>query len=290
MNPTFVHEILGDLIALHGPSIQPWLSKRERLVEQLGGRGIEESQGLKEYLSMFVNQRRDYSVQDGVAIIHANDALARNTTPIDRALGMTDYAELIAELDQAAADPAVAGILVDIASPGGSAVGAPEAAAALARAAQQKPVVSYIESIGASAAYYFAAASQATLASQSAIVGSIGTIMSFVDYGQMLAKIGITPHVFTPEASDLKATGTPMRAPTAAESAFLQSRAETLNAAFVSWVQTHRPAATADSMRGQWFTGTEALSRALVDQVGTRSDAMGALRALVAFDTRAAAK
>ena len=279
----FVHEILAEPLAFHGPSLLPWLNRRERLASHMAASPRAEQQSLKDYLAEFVNQRRDYTVENGIAIIHANDVLSRNTTGVDRALGMTDYAQLIADIEQAVADPAVTAILVDINSPGGSAVGAPEAAAALAAAAQQKPVISYVETMAASAAYYLAAASSVIVSGQSAIVGSIGTICSFLDFAGLMERIGITGHIFTPAQSDLKATGTPFRAPTLAEANFLQSRTEALNADFTAWVSQHRASVTAEAMRGQYFTGTQAQALGLVDQVGNRADALAAAQALAAF-------
>ena len=271
----FVHEILAEPLAFHGPSLLPWLNRRERIAAHMAVTPRED-QGLKEYFGQFVNQRRDYEVQQGIAIIHANDALARNTTPVDRALGMTDYSQLVADFEMAALDPNVSAVLLDLNSPGGSAIGAPEAAAALAALAQQKPVVSFVETMAASAAYYLCSAS-------SAIVGSIGTICSFLDFAGLMERIGITGHIFTPAQSDLKATGTPFRAPTLAEANFLQSRTEALNADFTAWVSQHRASVTAEAMRGQYFTGTQAQALGLVDQVGNRADALAAAQALAAF-------
>ncbi len=278
----FVHEILAEPLAFHGPSLLPWLNRRERIAAHMAVTPRED-QGLKEYFGQFVNQRRDYEVQQGIAIIHANDALARNTTPVDRALGMTDYSQLVADFEMAALDPNVSAVLLDLNSPGGSAIGAPEAAAALAALAQQKPVVSFVETMAASAAYYLCSASSAIVSSQSAIVGSIGTICSFLDFAGLMERIGITGHIFTPAQSDLKATGTPFRAPTLAEANFLQSRTEALNADFTAWVSQHRASVTAEAMRGQYFTGTQAQALGLVDQVGNRADALAAAQALAAF-------
>lgn len=231
----------------------------------------------------FVNQRRPYENRAGVAIIHVNDALARGTTKVDRMLGMTDYAEISADLETALADPAVTAILLDINSPGGSAIGAPETAQTVADTRAQKPVVSYIGDCGASAAYYVAAASNAIVAQPSAIVGSVGTRMQFLEFSQLAARLGITPHLFTPKAADLKAVGNPLRAPTPAESDWLQQRVETINADFTAWVQQHRPRVTASEMRGQIFTGKESVSNGLADYTGDLRFALAQARALAAL-------
>lgn len=221
----------------------------------------------------FVNQRRDYTVSDGVATIHVNDVLAQNTTGIDRMLGMTDYSQVTSELDKAMSDPNVKAVVLDINSPGGSAIGAPEAAQAIRESRNTKPIVAHIGEIGASAAYYLAAGASAIVAQASGMVGSIGTRIEFLDFGNALAAMGITPHIFTPAASDLKAAGTSMRAPTAAETGWFQSHIESINAAFTGFVQKNRKKVGMESMRGQVFTGSQAMENGLVDYLGTMADA-----------------
>lgn len=222
----------------------------------------------------FVNQRQPYQVKDGTAIIHVNDVLAQNVTNIDRMLGMTDYAQVTDELNQSVSDPLVRNIVLKVNSPGGSAIGAPEAAAAVAEARNVKPVVASIGEIGASAAYYIASAASAIVAQSSGMVGSIGTRIEFLDFGNALAAMGITPHIFTPAQSDLKAAGTSMRAPTAAETNWFQSHIETINAAFVGFVQKYRKKASMETMRGQVFTGEQAVQNGLADFTGDLASAV----------------
>ncbi len=274
----FSHSILAGPLAFHAPAFTPWLAKQEMLAQRIASMPADKQ--AFEWLANFVNQRQPYEVRDGLAYIHINDVLTTDTTPLDRALGMTDYAQVISELQQAVEDPAVDAIRLNVNSPGGSAIGAPDAADAVFLARQIKPVVSHISTVGASAAIYLIGASSAIITPRSSVVGSIGTISTFLDYSQMLSRIGITAHIYTAEASDLKAAANPYRAPTLEQANFLQSRVDTLNADFIAWMQTHRPNAEATSMRGQWFTGAEALKLGLVDQLGTAADADAAARAL----------
>lgn len=274
----FSHQILAGPLAFHAPSFTPWLAKQETLAQRIASMPADRQ--AFEWLADFVNQRQPYEVRDGLAYIHINDVLSTDTTAVDRALGMTDYAQVVAELQQAVEDPAVTAIRLNVNSPGGSAIGAPDAADAVLAARQQKPVVTHIGSLGASAAIYLVAASSAILTQRSSIVGSIGTISTFLDFSQLMSRIGITPHIFTAEASDLKAAANPYRPPTLEQANFLQSRVDTLNADFLKWMQTHRANAETSSMRGQWFTGAEALNLGLVDQLGTAADADAAARAL----------
>jgi signal peptide peptidase SppA len=220
-------------------------------------------------LGDFINQRKDYSVSDGIATIHVNDTLAMNTTGIDRMMGMTDYAQITGELRTALADPSVFAIVLDINSPGGSAIGAPEAAAEIRAAREMKPVVAYVGEIGASAAYYLAAGASAIVAQGSGMIGSIGTRMQFLDFAEALVAMGITPHIFTPAKADLKAAGTNLRSPTPAETSFFQDHVEAINAAFTGFVTANRPKVKDSAMRGQVFTGYQSIGENLADYVGS---------------------
>lgn len=231
-------------------------------------------------ISDFINQRQPYAVSaDGIATIHVNDFLARGLTNVDRMLGATDYNHLIDEVAAAQADGSVRGVLLDLNSPGGSVVGCPEAAAAVADLAGSKPVVAYAEMLACSAAYYFAAASHAFIASPSAIVGSIGTIATLMNISGLLSRFGVSVTHF--QSGDLKAAGTPYRDMTRDERDFWQERVDQLGGEFRAWVSAHRPAVEKGTMRGQWFSGSEGMSRGLVDQLGSRGQALDALRALM---------
>jgi signal peptide peptidase SppA len=285
--------LLSEPLAVHAPSLAGWMMRRERIEAILMGadpRGASrESQSSApdparfDWLAAYVNGRRPYQVTNGIAAIHANEILARTHTTFDKAYGDTHYNDLISELGQAAGDDKVRGIRLDISSPGGSAVGAPEAAAAVLAARQQKPVVSHIETVGASAAYYLAAASNAIIVSPSAIVGSVGTISMFADISAMLEKMGVKVNLMTPKVSDLKAAGNQVRPMTDDEQDYLQDRLESINAKFTGWVQSNRPGVSDDAMRGQWFSGQDAVDQGLADCTGSVDDANAALDALIAY-------
>lgn len=271
--PSFLH---SEPLAFYPPALHGWLEQRREAVLRMGA---GPDQGM-DWLDNFYNQRRPLEVKEGIATIHVHDALAGNLTKIDKKTGMTDYADLTAELEQALADPHVRGILLDINSPGGSAVGVPEVGQAVAEARAQKPIVSHIARMGASAAYYIAAGSSAIVANKSAMVGSVGTIWTLMNFAGLLEKFGVKAKILTPEASDLKAAGNPYKEMTAKEEAYLQERVEQMNAQFTGFVSANRPV-KADAMRGQWVSGAEGAENGLVDYVGGRARAVAELRALI---------
>ena len=77
--------------------------------------------------------RRPYAIQDGVAVIDIAGVLANEPSLFDAILyGATAYGKILDEVEQAASDPEVRGILLRVNSPGGDSENAFETAAALA--------------------------------------------------------------------------------------------------------------------------------------------------------------
>ena len=91
------------------------------------------------------------------------------------------------QLEKFANDDSVKAIILHIDSPGGGAAASQEIYHEVLRIRSQhkKRIVASIESVGASGAYYIATA-PTIYANQASIVGSIGVIMEWVNYGDLL--------------------------------------------------------------------------------------------------------
>jgi protease-4 len=90
-----------------------------------------------------------------------------------------------------AEDDRVAAVIVSINSPGGSTAGGEELYEALAVLRAEKPVVSVINELGASAAYMTAIGTDRIFARRLSIVGSIGVLYQHVNAGKLLDTVGI---------------------------------------------------------------------------------------------------
>jgi len=131
------------------------------------------------------------SSQTSIAVIPVVGTLVKRVMGIDAASGLTSYDEIGARLDAALADPQIAGILLDMDSPGGEAGGVFELAARIRAASRVKPVWAHANDAAYSAAYAIAAASERLTLSQTAGVGSIGVIALHVDQSVKDAKDGL---------------------------------------------------------------------------------------------------
>ncbi|MGC1784781.1 MAG: signal peptide peptidase SppA [Acidobacteriaceae bacterium] len=175
------------------------------------------------------------------------------------------------QLEQFANDDSVKAIVLHIDSPGGGAAASQEIYHEVLRIRnrRKKRIVASIESVGASGAYYIASATDRIYANQASIVGSIGVIMEWINYGGLLkwAKLSNV----TIKAGALKDAGSPTRAPTPQEIAYFQGLTDNMHMQFIRDVAAGRklPVSTIQPLAtGQVWTGEQALPLHLIDQTG----------------------
>lgn len=207
-----------------------------------------------------------YALDSGVAIVPMQGFMATRVEDWEKAYGVVDTAEVGDAIESAVNDPSVRAILLDVDSPGGTVQGTPELAARVNAANKIKPVVAYTGAQMASAAYYVGSQASAVLSSPSAIVGSIGTVMSFYDVSKMFEGFGVKAEVITNADSPLKGMGFPGTSLSEQQREFLQAHVDESAALFKSTVMSSRPGVSADGMNGGFFTGTRSLALGLVDE------------------------
>jgi len=127
----------------------------------------------------------------GVALIPVHGVIAPRITALGDISGGTTFEALGAALAGAVADPAVATIVLDINSPGGSVLGARVFARAVLAARAAKPVIAQVQYQGNSAAYWLAACATEIVAAPGSYVGSIGVYLVHDDVSKFLADAGV---------------------------------------------------------------------------------------------------
>src|SRR3989338_2223036 len=98
-----------------------------------------------------------------------------------------DAVELIEKADK---NPNIKAIILEINSPGGSAVASEEIAKAVQKT--NKTTVAWIREVGASGAYWVASSSDYVIANRVSITGSIGVIASYLEFPGFLEKYNVT--------------------------------------------------------------------------------------------------
>ena len=167
-------------------------------------------------------------------------------------------------------DDSIKAIILHVNSPGGGVAASEEIYREVKRIRddKKKRIVASIESVGASGAYYVSSATNKIYADKGSIVGSIGVIAEWVNYGDLLHWAKLKD--ITMKAGEFKDTGSPTRDMTPAEKEYLQSLIDNMHGQFIQAVADGRKAKFDDIKaiaNGKVWTGEQALSMKLIDQV-----------------------
>ena len=178
--------------------------------------------------------------------------------------------QIVPQLKKFADDSSVKAIIIHVNSPGGGVAASEEIYREVKRIREEKKkrIVASIETVGASGAYYVASATDKIYADKGSIVGSIGVISEWVNYGDLLHWLKLKD--ITMKAGEFKDTGSPTREMTPAERQYLQSLIDNMHTQFIQAVAEGRHAKEADIRAiadGKVWTGEQAFSMKLVDQV-----------------------
>jgi protease IV len=168
-------------------------------------------------------------------------------------------------------DSSIKAIILHVNSPGGGVAASEEIYREVKRIHDEKKkrIVVSIETVGASGAYYVSSASNKIYADNGSIVGSIGVIAEWVNYGDLLKWAKLKSIVF--KTGEFKDTGNPTRDLTPGEQAYMQSLIDNMFGQFVQAVADGRGMKFDDVKaiaNGKVWTGEQALSMKLIDNVG----------------------
>src|SRR6204780_5536444 len=178
---------------------------------------------------------------------------------------------VVGQLKKFADDSSIKAIILHVNSPGGGVAASEEIYREVKRIREEKKkrVVVSIETVGASGAYYIASASNKIYADNGSIVGSIGVIAEWVNYGDLCKWAKLKSIVF--KTGEFKDTGNPARDLTPAEQAYMQSLIDDMFGQFIQAVADGRGMKFDDVKaiaNGKVWSGKEALSMKLIDDVG----------------------
>jgi protease-4 len=168
-----------------------------------------------------------------------------------------------------------AGVIVAIESPGGTTTGAEKVYNELRRLAEKKPVVAVINSTGASGAYIAALGADRIVAHGNSLVGSIGVLFQYPNVSRALNTLGVKMEEI--KSSPLKASPNPFEDASPAARAAMESLVADSYDWFRGLVRERRKL-TEQELKvvadGRVFTGRQAITVKLVDQLGTEREAV----------------
>lgn len=167
----------------------------------------------------------------------------------------------------------VAAVVLRINSPGGSPVQSQsvyEEIRYLSEEFPDTPILSWVEDVGASGAYYIAAATDEIYAAPASLVGSIGVISSGFGFSDAMDRVGVERRTFT--AGRNKAFLDPFSEISDEQRDFWESVLGSTHGQFIQAVRDGRGDRLVDSeeiFSGLIWTGEQALSLGLIDGVKT---------------------
>jgi len=223
---------------------------------------------MRDWLSVYFNQRESMKIEDGSAFIHVKGCLLCDASPMDLAMGNSSYTEIIEDIETAELNSTVNNIVLIVDSPGGTVQGMIEAQSAISNIS--KKTYAYIMN-ATSAAYGLASQCDYVVSTPSGTSGNIGTILSWMDYSKYLESMGITTRVMTNQGADLKGTFSenPM---TESQKAFLTERLNMLGENFWDSVKAIRPQVNDECKRAGWYQPEQAGELGLIDMVASEKE------------------
>jgi len=188
-----------------------------------------------------------------------------------------DAQQTIGELKRYGENPLVKAVVIRIDSPGGGVVPSQEIHDAVKRIRDKhnKLVIASMGTVAASGGYYIAAATDRIVANAGTLTGSIGVIMELANVEGLMKKIGVESVVI--KSGDHKDLGSPFRAMNGEDRHILQNVMDDVHSQFIEAVAAGRSLdikevrALAD---GRIFTGRQAKTAKLVDELGDLNDAI----------------
>lgn len=216
----------------------------------------------------------------GVAVIPITGFMAKGQS----SLGGTSTLAVRGAVRAATRDQGIDAIVMLIDSPGGTAAGTTELATDIVAASLRKPVLAHFDDMGASAAFWAGAMAELgnVSANASALVGSIGTIMSVEDTSGQFAKEGIIAHHLTSDGATMKAAGGEGTEITDEQLAYFQAIIDAFGAMFVEAVAIARgltPAAIR-ALDGRVLLAADAQAAGLIDHIRSLDETLEAARSM----------
>lgn len=211
---------------------------------------------------MWIGRSSDSFDGEAVGVVEIEGAIA-------------DARETIENIRQFREDDDIKAIVVRIDSPGGAVGPSQEIYREIRKTIGKKKVVASMGAVAASGGYYIACAADGIMANPGTITGSIGVIMGYTNFEQLLDKIGMVPVII--KSGPYKDTGSPTREMRDDERELLQTIIGSIHQQFITAIAEGRKMDRAQveaSADGRVFTGEDAKTRGLVDRLGNFEDAL----------------
>jgi len=186
-----------------------------------------------------------------------------------------DAKDTIDEIKEYTKDKSIKAIVLRVDSPGGAVAPSQEIYEEVKKAVAKKKVVVSMGSVAASGGYYISAPATKIIANPGTLTGSIGVIMEIPNIEKLMDKIGIRTEVI--KSGRHKDIASAFRSMGKEEREILQGVMDNVHEQFIRAVAEGRKMKVEELRKiadGRIFTGEQAKTYGLVDELGTLEDAI----------------
>ena len=188
---------------------------------------------------------------------------------------ITEDRQQLRMLERLAKAPNVAGVILSINSGGGTTTGGEALFEAIRSVAKTKPVVAQFGTVAASAAYICGLAADHIVARGNSITGSVGVIFQWPEVSGLLDKVGVKMNEI--KSGPLKAVPSMFEPISPGGRQVAEQMVAESQLWFLSLVKARRGIETAGVPgleQGRVFSGREAVTFKLIDEVGGEAEAI----------------
>jgi protease IV len=203
-----------------------------------------------------------FSLKDRIGVIPIEGAITNSETVVSQLVDFTK-------------DRRVKAIILRVNSPGGGVAPSQEIYREILKTRENKKIVASMGTVAASGGYYVASGAHKIVASPGTLTGSIGVLMEFVRFQELMEKIGVDVEVL--KSGEFKDIGSPHRKLTEQEKEMIQALVFDIQNQFVEAVAQGRNLPMEEVREiadGRIISGSQGLELGLVDQLGNFRDAV----------------
>lgn len=256
--------------AFHLAASRPWVIQAEALETVLAvANRLGDPEALQAKIGRPLDNTRKVVMRDGVAVIPVTGPIFRYANLFTELSGATSTGMLARDIQAALDNDYVRGIVLEINSPGGEAAGINELSKLIRAGSKRKRIIAYGDNAVASGAYWLAAAANEIVIDETAHLGSIGVVMSYLDARKRDEKADVrVMEVVSSQSPDKRVD------PNTDEGrSKVQTLVDQLAAVFVAAVADYRKT-TADKVlsdfgRGGVLIGEHAIKAGMADRIGS---------------------
>jgi protease-4 len=185
----------------------------------------------------------------------------------DQSCGPRGTMTITNEIKQADSNPKIASIILVVDSPGGQVSHTDILAEAVA--SSKTPIITYIEGMAASAAYWIISGSKKIIASSKLDkIGSIGTMLSFADMQPYYEAQGVVFHeIYATKSTDKNKDINEVI--DGKYDNYIKNTLDPINEQFHASVKSNRPDLKKEVLTGKLYFANDAIGMGLIDEIGS---------------------